>query len=403
MVFITRFIGAAAALTFAAAIPAPQIQDSGLGELAVSAPNGIPLSDTATEAAKETTVIDLNANVAPPPQVTPPPSVGNNQYYDDSKSGYAPASTYTVPSYGSGSSDWGSGYDDCVQKCHGSYGAPYEKPSGTYEDHGKGATHTVIVAPTQGVLRYVPFALNASVGDTVKFVWGANNHTVTKGSALLPCNKTSDNLFTSGVQNKGFEFTQVVNSTEPTYFFCNTPTHCQKGMFGIINPRTNFGAATSVGLLAPELAAKDADLGAIWDKTSKDTEGNYKASSWGSNLDSKDMPEWSKEYLVENTLYVRSFLALNKDVLKDDGSIDLSNAPNTPLMFPQLSVSDGGYGSGSGYGSPPAASSPAATGSSSPAAASAAAAGSISNGASSLASPKIFVGLMAAVVTLFAL
>jgi plastocyanin len=403
MVFITRFIGAAAALTFAAAIPAPQIQDSGLGELAVSAPNGIPLSDTATEAAKETTVIDLNANVAPPPQVTPPPANDNKQYYDDSKAGYAPASTYTASSYGSGSSKWGgSGYDDCVQKCVGSYGdAPYEKPSGTYEDHGKGATHTVIVAPTQGVLRYVPFALNASVGDTIKFVWGANNHTVTKGSALLPCNKTSDNLFTSGVQNKGFEFTQVVNSTEPTYFFCNTPTHCQKGMFGIINPRTNFGAATSVGLMAPELAAKDADLQALWDSTSKATEGNYKASAWGSNFDSKDMPDWSHEYLVENTLYVRQFLALNKDVLKDDGSIDLSNAPNTPLMYPQLSVS-GGYGSG--YDSPPAAgSSPAATTSSAPSSASAAAAGSLSSGASSLASPKIFVGLMAVVVTLLAL
>jgi len=50
----------------------------------------------------------------------------------------------------------------------------------------------VIVAPTQGVLRYVPFAINASVGDTVMFMWGANNHTVTKGSQLGICNKTSE-------------------------------------------------------------------------------------------------------------------------------------------------------------------------------------------------------------------
>lgn len=67
------------------------------------------------------------------------------------------------------------------------------------------ATHTVIVAPTQGVLRFVPFALNASVGDSIKFVWGANGHTVSKSSELLPCNKTSDSLFDSGKQNKGFE------------------------------------------------------------------------------------------------------------------------------------------------------------------------------------------------------
>ena len=67
-----------------------------------------------------------------------------------------------------------------------------------------GATHTVIVAPTQGLLRFVPFALNASVGDTIKYVWGANNHTVTKSSFLAPCNKTSDSPFTSGEQNKSF-------------------------------------------------------------------------------------------------------------------------------------------------------------------------------------------------------
>jgi plastocyanin len=79
-------------------------------------------------------------------------------------------------------------------------------PSSTYgsgsSDSSK--THTVVVAPTQGVLRYVPFALNASVGDTVKFIWGANNHTVTKSSELSLCNKTSDQPFASGEQNKTF-------------------------------------------------------------------------------------------------------------------------------------------------------------------------------------------------------
>jgi plastocyanin len=73
--------------------------------------------------------------------------------------------------------------------------------SGSY---GNGATHTVWVAPTQGVLRYVPFAVNASVGDTVKFIWGANNHTVTKSSELDVCNKTGDQPFASGEQNKTF-------------------------------------------------------------------------------------------------------------------------------------------------------------------------------------------------------
>jgi plastocyanin len=103
---------------------------------------------------------------------------------------------------------------DHPTECVASYGAaPYEyKASSTSSGSsgGSGATHTVIVAPTQGVLRYVPFALNASVGDTVKFMWGANNHTVTKSSALTPCNKTSDALFASGTQNKDFECKTLV-------------------------------------------------------------------------------------------------------------------------------------------------------------------------------------------------
>lgn len=71
----------------------------------------------------------------------------------------------------------------------------------------------------------MPFAVNASVGDTVKFVWGAKNHTVTKSSQLELCNKTSDAPFASGEQNAPFEFTQVVNDTNPTFFYCGTPGH----------------------------------------------------------------------------------------------------------------------------------------------------------------------------------
>jgi plastocyanin len=92
------------------------------------------------------------------------------------------------------------------------YGAPssmsmpsMSSSSGSYSgSSGSGATHTVWVAPTQGVLRYVPFATNASVGDTIKFIWGANNHTVTKSSELDVCNKTGDQPFASGEQNMTF-------------------------------------------------------------------------------------------------------------------------------------------------------------------------------------------------------
>ena len=84
------------------------------------------------------------------------------------------------------------------------YMPPPSEMTASAGSYGTGATHTVWVAPTQGVLRYVPFAVNASVGDTVKFIWGANKHTVTKSSQLELCNKTGDAPFTSGVQNQTF-------------------------------------------------------------------------------------------------------------------------------------------------------------------------------------------------------
>jgi plastocyanin len=93
-------------------------------------------------------------------------------------------------------------------ECVAQFGAPttvaVATPTTTSGSQGTGATHTVWVAPTQGVLRYVPFATNASVGDTVSFIWGGGPHTVTKSSILDVCNKTSDAPFASGMQNKSF-------------------------------------------------------------------------------------------------------------------------------------------------------------------------------------------------------
>jgi hypothetical protein len=47
------------------------------------------------------------------------------------------------------------------------------------------------------------------------------------------------------------------------------------------------------------------------------------------------LPEWSHQYVAENVLYTRNFLAANAEVLKEDGAVDLSAAGTTPLMVPQ--------------------------------------------------------------------
>jgi plastocyanin len=341
MVHITSFIAAASIFSLASALPRP---DSALGEeAAVSAPNGTPITDTAELASQTGSVAVTMTQSTASAQVTGsssdsgsswnPPAVGTTTT--------AASNSYSTPSYGSGSSNWGgSGYNDCVNQCMASYAPPmgsYSPPavvSDSSGSSGSGATHTVIVAPMQGVLRYIPFALNASVGDTVMFMWGANNHTVTKSDSLTVCDKATTGLFTSGTQNKDFTFTQVVNDTNPVFFHCGTPGHCQQGMFGIINPPNALNSPMSVSGMMPSLSANSSVTSACSGYTSNMTTNNVAASKWGGSIDMNQLPEWSHQYVAQNVLYTRAFLASNTDVMKGDGSIDLSVAKTNPLMFP---------------------------------------------------------------------
>jgi len=311
-------------------------------------------------------------------------------------------------SYGSGSSNWNKGgYDSCVQQCVAQYGSPssmYMPPSSTSSgSSGNGKTHTVVVAPTQGVLRYVPFALNASVGDTVKFMWGANNHTVTKSSQLSLCNKTGDQPFASGEQNKSFVFTQVVNDTNPTFYYCGTPTHCQKGMFGIINPPNAYMQSTSVGMMMPSLAGKYPSTQAAMSYTSNVT-SNSSASSWGMNIDMSGMPSWSQQYTAENVLFTRAFLGMNPETLGSDGSVDMSALGSSAVMVPTdvaASMDNADNSTSSSYGSP--ASSSASSSASSASASAVGGSSKSTNGAGVLSSPRVAVALVAVIAAFFAL
>ncbi|KIK08669.1 hypothetical protein K443DRAFT_672202 [Laccaria amethystina LaAM-08-1] len=346
MVFIAPFIATALSFGFASALPRP---DSSINEPAVSAPNGIPITDTSGVASSKTAISIQASSTAGMDQKNYGSSDSQygsgNPWMSSSTKKYTATWTtpvaYSTPSHGSGTSNWGnSGYNDCVQQCVASYGAVPAPNQATATSNsggssGTGATHTVIVAPTQGVLRYIPFAVNASVGDTVKFMWGANNHTVTKSSSLLPCNRSADALFTSGSHDKDFVFTQVVNDTNPAFFYCATPGHCQKGMFGIINPPSALGSATSVSGMMQSLSANSTNFAAFAADSSKQTANNIAASKWGGSIDMAALPEWSHQYVAENVLYTRNFLAANAEVLKEDGAVDLSAAGTTPLMVPQ--------------------------------------------------------------------
>lgn len=342
----------------------------------------------------------------------------NNNY--DSSSTTSSYNSYTT-SYGSGSNYWGgSGYEDCVNQCIAQFGGStgggsYEATTtaGSYGPTGTGATHTVLVAPSKGVFRMLPFATNASVGDTIEFRWGADNHTVTKSSQLLPCNKSSaDPVFASGEQNNGFIYHQVVNDTAPIFYYCGTPGHCEQGMFGIINPPTTApGAPSSVGGMMQMMAANDSNLAAFAGYTSNLTSNNEAAKSWGGAIDLAGLPEWSHPYVMTNVLFTRGAFAMNPEVLQADNTADLSSAATTPLMLP-VDMS-GALNAATASQQDPSSADPAAQTPAGAAQTPAGAAGSDpapsaqpsanSNGASSVASPRLLVAAAVVVATIFAL
>jgi plastocyanin len=130
---------------------------------------------------------------------------------------------------------------------------------------GTGAVHTIMVAPMQGTLRYFPVAVNATVGDTIRYVWTTPaNHTATLSSAFAICNKSveAEKLnWVSGVRNasagtqtcaylpsplalttdhwltRTFTVDVTIQTNEQQFFYCSVAQHCAKGMFGIVQPK----------------------------------------------------------------------------------------------------------------------------------------------------------------------
>ncbi|THH16494.1 hypothetical protein EW146_g4154 [Bondarzewia mesenterica] len=91
-------------------------------------------------------------------------------------------------------------------------------------------------------LTYEPSSVNASVGDTIQFLFMAKNHTVTQSAFASPC----ANLSTGGIDS-GFQavsanstltpsYSFVLNDTTPLWFYCRQTGHCAKGMVFAVNP-----------------------------------------------------------------------------------------------------------------------------------------------------------------------
>ncbi|ORY30000.1 hypothetical protein BCR39DRAFT_598534 [Naematelia encephala] len=279
------------------------------------------------------------------------------------------AASYSTPIYGSGSTTWGGDLNSCLQASHhimpdldslpdqscmcqaqfGSGGGGMMSSTPTYESPSTAAaTHTVIVAPKQGVLRYVPFAVTANPGDTIHYLWGAGPHSVTLSDGENVCNRsTGPDAFDSGkpiAVNATATFDTVVKDTTPQFHYCTVGNHCLMGMFGIVNPPStnvtnNLTQLTSSTVSAPAPQGTG-ELGGVgqckdnsvdcwvqqWMLGSPDAMNMGKAVrqkcesvpgswQWGGSWDMSSVISTTtvitKEVIIENIMYSRLTMAFN--------------------------------------------------------------------------------------------
>ena len=196
---------------------------------------------------------------------------------------------------------------------------------------------------------------------------------------------------------------QVVNDTNPTFYYCGVPTHCQKGMFGIINPPNAADQNTSAAMMMPSLASQNPPTAAGMTYAQNMTSGHAAAAAWGSSIDLGGMPTWAQPYAAENILYFRTFLAVNPETISDSGTVDLSPLGQTPVMFPTDVAAAARLSNGTVPSSSSSAAVPDPTSSGSYSTPNSASSKSGTNGAGALSSPRVAVGLVAVAVAFFAL
>ena len=99
-----------------------------------------------------------------------------------------------------------------------------------------------VTVGANGQLGFSPNTITAAVGSSIEFIFSPPTHSVAQSSFDSPCapfaNGTS---FYSGFVNTASGtnanvFTLTINDTNPIWFYCAFPSHCELGMTGVINP-----------------------------------------------------------------------------------------------------------------------------------------------------------------------
>ncbi|KAK0723413.1 hypothetical protein B0T26DRAFT_599950, partial [Lasiosphaeria miniovina] len=101
---------------------------------------------------------------------------------------------------------------------------------------------TVRIDVGQNGFTFSPSSVTASKGDTLEYHFHQPAHSVASSDFGGPCTPSKSGGFysgvmtTSGAAENANVFRVVVNSTDPIFFYCTVPGHCNGGMSGVVNP-----------------------------------------------------------------------------------------------------------------------------------------------------------------------
>src|SRR5215471_15641553 len=98
-------------------------------------------------------------------------------------------------------------------------------------------TFDVTVGPQGNEFSFIPDTINIGVGDTVRWTWASDFHSVTSGESCFPDQRfcSPDNMHCEAgiLNNTGFVYEFTFTQAGIYQYFC--ALHCLAGMTGVVN------------------------------------------------------------------------------------------------------------------------------------------------------------------------
>lgn len=98
----------------------------------------------------------------------------------------------------------------------------------------------VTVGPLENEFTFMPDSVTISVGDTVRWTWASDFHSVTSGTSCIAdeqfCSPSNTNCDAGALNNTGFVYEYTFTQPGTYQYFC--ALHCFAGMTGVVNVRS---------------------------------------------------------------------------------------------------------------------------------------------------------------------